>query len=94
MPLALVPILLVALPESVRYLALRNADAGVIASLLKRIAPLTAQGDLAFELHEPPKVGSSVKQLFAPEFRLETLLIWTVFFMSLLVVYPCINSIT
>ncbi|WP_175687566.1 MFS transporter [Burkholderia multivorans] len=91
MPLALVPILLVGLPESVRYLALRKADTGVIASLLKRIAPLTAQGDVAFELHEPAKVGSPVRQLFAPEFRVGTLLIWTVFFMSLLVVYLMTN---
>ncbi|PMS37321.1 AAHS family 4-hydroxybenzoate transporter-like MFS transporter [Trinickia symbiotica] len=90
-PLALAAALAVWLPESVRYLVVKGADASKIAALLHRIAPLRADVDTRFTLHETRTVGSPVKQLFEPAFRTGTLLLWCVFFMSLLIVYLMTN---
>lgn len=92
LPLLLVPIMLAALPESVRYLVLRRqASAPQIASILQKISPRAVLADVRFTLHEAVPTGSPVRQLFTPEFRSGTLLLWTVFFMSLLIVYLLTN---
>jgi AAHS family 4-hydroxybenzoate transporter-like MFS transporter len=91
LPVTLCLILLVALPESVRYLVLRRGNERQIASILGKIAPLQDPDNTRFTLEEVPSSGSPVKQLFAPEFRTGTLLLWTVFFMSLLIVYLMTN---
>ncbi|MGN6086494.1 MFS transporter [Trinickia sp.] len=92
LPLLLVPIMVVALPESVRYLALcKQAYPERIARILQKIAPLPAPAPVQFTLDETVRSGSPVKQLFTPEYRAGTLLLWTVFFMSLLIVYLLTN---
>jgi AAHS family 4-hydroxybenzoate transporter-like MFS transporter len=91
LPLTLGLILLVALPESVRYLVLRRGNDLKIATTLRKIAPLSVPDGTLFTLEEAPTSGSPVKQLFAPQFRVGTLLLWTVFFMSLLIVYLMTN---
>jgi len=90
-PLVLVPLMALALPESVRYLASRGADNAVVGRLLNRIAPLDITPDTHFALHETQVKGSPVRQLFLPAFRTGTLLLWAVFFMSLLIVYLLTN---
>lgn len=92
LPLLLVPIMLAALPESVRYLVLRkNVPAERIAHILRKIAPLPAPAPAYFTLDETVQSGSPVRQLFTPEYRSGTVLIWIVFFMSLLIVYLLTN---
>lgn len=92
LPLMLVPVMLAAMPESVRYLVLGNDDhRAKIATLLRKIAPLTVPDNTRFTLQEAPKSGSPVRQLFTHEYRSGTLLLWVVFFMSLLVVYLLTN---
>ena len=92
LPLMLVPIMLVAMPESVRYLVLGNDDhREKIAAILRKIAPLAVPDNTRFTLHETAPSSSPVRQLFAPEYRSGTLLLWAVFFMSLLVVYLLTN---
>ncbi|MGU7772689.1 MFS transporter [Burkholderia sp. MR1-5-21] len=92
LPLMLVPVMLAALPESVRYLVLGNgAQHDRIARLLRKIAPLTVPDGTRFVLHEAAQAGSPVRQLFAREYRSGTLLLWVVFFSSLLVVYLLTN---
>ncbi|MGU7782028.1 MFS transporter [Burkholderia sp. PU8-34] len=92
LPLMLVPVMLAALPESVRYLVLGNdAQHDRIARLLHKIAPLTVPDGTRFVLHEAAQAGSPVRQLFARECRSGTLLLWVVFFSSLLVVYLLTN---
>lgn len=92
LPLALVPIMLAVLPESVRYLMLRkDVPQERIAAILRKIAPDAIPANTRFILNETAHGGSPVRQLFTPEYRTGTLLLWIVFFMSLLVVYLLTN---
>ncbi|MCB4823586.1 MFS transporter [Roseicella aerolata] len=86
LPLLLVPVLWVLLPESPRYLALREAPSARIAAVLRRIAPGEALEDARFTGVRRPQ-GSPMLQLFKDGLATGTLLIWTTFFMSLLVFY-------
>lgn len=90
-PLVLAAVIAVWLPESVRYLVVRGADSSKIAALLNRISPLRADANTHFTLHEVRTEGSPVKQLFDAPFRAGTLLLWCVFFMSLLIIYLMTN---
>ncbi|TPE48966.1 MFS transporter [Amaricoccus solimangrovi] len=86
MPLLLAPVLALFLPESPRYLANRGADPARISAVLSRMAP-EADLDGASYLRPAKTPGSPVGQLFSDGLGLGTLLIWTGFFMSLLVFY-------
>lgn len=85
-PLLLLPFLYLYLPESVRFLALKEAGQARIAAILTRIAPDPALADARFIAADASK-GAPVAQLFANGMALGTLLLWTTTFMSLLIVY-------
>jgi AAHS family 4-hydroxybenzoate transporter-like MFS transporter len=87
-PLLLVPVLALRLPESVRFLALTGRAHARVAELLARINPKAAfaPGTL-FAVHEPHLAGLPVLHLFRDGRTLATLLLWVVFFMSLLDLY-------
>jgi AAHS family 4-hydroxybenzoate transporter-like MFS transporter len=87
-PLLLAPILMLKLPESVRFLALTGRADSRVAELLglvnqKAVLPVNAR----FVVHEPELTGIPVKHLFKGGRTLVTLLLWTLFFMSLLDIY-------
>jgi AAHS family 4-hydroxybenzoate transporter-like MFS transporter len=86
LPVLLTPALIALLPESPRYLATKGAPAARVAAVLGRMAP---RADLAGATFAAParRPGSPVGQLFAGGLAVGTLLIWTTFFMSLLVFY-------
>ena len=88
-PLLLVPILALRLPESVRFLALTGQANARVAELLASINPKAAFAPATqFVVHEPGLAGMPVLHLFKKEGRtLPTLLLWVVFFMSLLDLY-------
>lgn len=83
LPLLLVPALAFLLPESLRWLVLRGRDGGAIAAQIAggagSLPPLTVS-----DVKLP---GSPVSQLFRPGLFKGTLLLWTTFFMSLLIIY-------
>jgi AAHS family 4-hydroxybenzoate transporter-like MFS transporter len=91
-PLLLVPILAVRLPESVRFLALTGRANARVAELLALINPkaIFAPGT-AFVVHEPALAGMPVRHLFRDGRTLVTVLLWVVFFMSLLDLYFLAN---
>lgn len=91
LPLALVPVLVLSLPESVRYLVAVHEKPERISNLLARIAKHEFTDRTAFVLNEAKAEGSPVRQLFANGFRTGTLLLWCIFFMSLLIVYLMTN---
>ena len=85
-PLLLVPILALRLPESVRFLALTGRANARVAELLGLINPKAAFAPATqFVVHEPRSAGdpgaASVPGRTNPAV---TLLLWVVFFMSLL----------
>jgi MFS transporter, AAHS family, 4-hydroxybenzoate transporter len=86
LPVLLVPVLIALLPESPRYLAASNTEPARVRDVLQKMAP---QADLTGATFAPPvrPTGSPVSQLFKDGLGLGTLLIWTTFFMSLLVFY-------
>ena len=87
-PLVLVPILAWRLPESVRFLALTGrADAGVAELLTSVNAKAAFAAGCRFIVDEPALKGIPVQHLFRGGRTLATLLLWVVFFMSLLDIY-------
>jgi len=91
-PLALVPILALRLPESVRFLALTGETSARVATLLGLISPKAIFPPATrFVVHEPGLTGIPVLHLFKAGRTLVTLLLWVVFFMSLLDLYFLTN---
>ena len=92
LPLILVPILALRLPESVRYLALTGNADGRVARLLALVNPDAAFSQASrFMVTEPALRGIPVQHLFRDGRTLATLLLWVVFFMSLLDIYFLTN---
>jgi MFS transporter, AAHS family, 4-hydroxybenzoate transporter len=87
-PLLLVPVLALRLPESVRFLALTGRAQERVAELLGLINPRAVFAPATqFVVHEPELAGMPVLHLFRDGRTLVTLLLWVVFFMSLLDLY-------
>jgi AAHS family 4-hydroxybenzoate transporter-like MFS transporter len=78
-PLILVPILLVWLPESPRFLAAKQNPSPRQVALLKRLDVVPGQSHHVDVARENP-----VKMLFGEGYALQTLLLWVIFFCSLL----------
>jgi AAHS family 4-hydroxybenzoate transporter-like MFS transporter len=89
-PLLLLPLIAVLVPESVRFLALRQDRVGVL-KILDRMgwAPLW-DGELTLR---PAEGRSPVAKLFTEGRALGTLLLWATLFLSLLLTYFLINWI-
>jgi MFS transporter, AAHS family, 4-hydroxybenzoate transporter len=85
LPFLLVPVLLFKLPESIRHLVLQGNKSAQIAELLKRINPSLVFGsDTNFVIQEERAPGLAVGHLFRQRRALATLLLWIIFFSSLL----------
>jgi len=87
LPLALALVLLVVLPESLRFLAVVGADRERIAAIVRRIAPDAAHVPLAPPPISERREGLPVKHLFTEGRAGGTLLLWVPFFMNLLILY-------
>ena len=87
-PCAIAVLLIVLLPESIRFLLMKGGEDQKIGKSLARIAPGISP-DLARSLviEERPAREFVVKQLFNAGRTPMTLLIWVIFFMSLLDLY-------
>ena len=91
-PLVMVPILILRLPESVRFLATKGHAPERVTELLKAISPHTAFAPgVAFLVRETHLPGLPVAHLFREGRTAVTLLLWVVFFMSLLDIYFLAN---
>ena len=87
-PLLLVPVLALRLPESVRFLALTGRADQEVAGLLRSINPMAVFAPATrFVVQEPALPGIPVVHLFRDGRTPVTLLLWVVFFMSLLDLY-------
>jgi AAHS family 4-hydroxybenzoate transporter-like MFS transporter len=88
LPLLVTLVLIKALPESVKYLAVRSGDSRKIAAIMARVAPGLAEVP-ASSLIAPDSrsKGLPVKYLFAEGRAFGTILLWVPFFMNLLMIY-------
>jgi AAHS family 4-hydroxybenzoate transporter-like MFS transporter len=87
LPMLLVPFLMVLMPESIRYLLLFGSSAASVRAecIASRIV---APGNVVPRLLADEKIQHSpVRELFSREVALGTLLIWAIFFCSLLIIY-------
>jgi AAHS family 4-hydroxybenzoate transporter-like MFS transporter len=88
MPLLLAPALAFLLPESIRHLVIHGSEPGRVRGLLARINPqLVFASDANFVIREERAPGLPVVHLFRQGRALATLLLWIVFFMSLIDIY-------
>lgn len=95
LPLLYAPLLYFALPESIRFLVQRGAPSDTIAALLRRLDPALRVGrGTRFVTEEKPSSGVSVLSLFREGRAKRTVLLWTVFFMSLLDLFLLANWLT
>lgn len=91
-PLILAPVLTRWLPESVRFLAASGGANARVAQLLQRINPKASFASGArFVAGETALPGLPVAHLFREGRTIVTLLLWVVFFMSLLDIYFLAN---
>ncbi len=87
-PLLLVPVLTVFLPESARLLALRGAGSGTIAATLGRVTGHRFSGSETFVSAEPPlQARKPIGVLFSRGYGVTTVSLWVTYFMGLLVIY-------
>ncbi len=92
LPIALSLLLILALPESIRLLALRGSEDRRIRTILAHIAPaLSFAGETRFVAREERLSGFTVRHLFGGGRALGTALLWVMFFMNLLDLYFLAN---
>ncbi|CAM4278472.1 MFS transporter [Acinetobacter pragensis] len=85
-PLAVIPLLILYLPESLRFLVLKDKARDKIEKIAHQIAPhLQTLPILVTAPNE--KNQASMRDLFSRKYAVGTLLIWLTFFMSLLIIY-------
>jgi MFS transporter, AAHS family, 4-hydroxybenzoate transporter len=96
LPLAIAPILVKALPESVRFLTARGKDARAISKIMREIAPEISAAEL--DLSSPVasarterNEGLPIRRLFTEDRAAGTILLWIPFFMNLLILYFIVN---
>jgi AAHS family 4-hydroxybenzoate transporter-like MFS transporter len=88
LPLVVALILIKALPESIRFLAVRGGDSRQIAKIMARVAPeLTDVPVSSLIQTEGRREGLPVKRLFTEGRAFGTILLWIPYFMNLLILY-------
>ncbi len=93
--LLLAPILFVVLPESLRFLVLQGGSRELIGRHLCRIDPALIIGsETRFIVDEHSRSGHPVTALFKEGRARTTVLLWTIYFMSLLNLYLLASWIT
>jgi AAHS family 4-hydroxybenzoate transporter-like MFS transporter len=90
LPIAMAALLAAALPESLRFLILRDRNLGSAIAQLERIAPHHA-GRVPVVVARGAVAQASVATLFDPIYRMRTILVWTIFWFNLFVIYSLIS---
>ena len=91
LPLLIALALMLVLPESVRFLAVRSSDPRPISIILARISPELATEPLDLSYARKPRASVPVRQLFSDGRAYATVLLWMAFFMGLLIIYFIVN---
>lgn len=87
-PLACLPIYLWLVPESARFMVVRNYPAERIARTLRRVCGGNFSDSTNFTISEPAvQAGQPARVLLSPSYRKTTLSLWGTYFMGLLVIY-------
>lgn len=88
LPILFVPVLMLLLPESARFLLVRRATVERIAATLGRVTGHRFDANARFTAPEPVVVNKApVRMLFADGYAMSTLMLWVTYFMGLLIIY-------
>ncbi|AVA35536.1 MFS transporter, AAHS family, 4-hydroxybenzoate transporter [Cupriavidus metallidurans] len=87
-PLICLPFYIMLIPESARFMVVRNVAPARIARTLRRVIGSVVADDTVFTISEPPVSGKQpVRTLLSSGYRGMTLALWITYFMGLLVIY-------
>ncbi len=86
-PLAIAILLVLRLPESVQFLAVRGKNPQKVSAIMARIAPGFATANLRATSRDTRHEGVPVKHLFTEGRAFGTILLWIPYFMNLLIIY-------
>ncbi|MFW2003758.1 MFS transporter [Acinetobacter baumannii] len=86
LPLILLPIFYFLVPESLRFKVLKRHSGADIQAIIKRLAPDQEKG-LILKSQMEETSSPSVRELLSRKYWCSTLLIWTTYFMSLMIIY-------
>ncbi|UBM08852.1 MFS transporter [Cupriavidus metallidurans] len=87
-PLICLPFYIMLIPESARFMVVRNVAPARIARTLRRVIGSVVADDTVFTISEPPVSGKQpVRTLLSSGYRSMTLALWITYFMGLLVIY-------
>lgn len=87
MPLALAVALIFLLPESARYLAVKNRSQQQISNILRRIAALPENTRFVLQEGGQVKEQSALGVIFSPRYLVGTIMLCLTYFMGLLIFY-------
>lgn len=87
MPLVLAVVLIFLLPESARYLAVKNKSQQQISGILRRIAPLPENTQFVLQEAGQVKDQSALGVIFSPRYLVGTIMLCLTYFMGLLIFY-------
>jgi AAHS family 4-hydroxybenzoate transporter-like MFS transporter len=89
MPILMVPVLMLALPESLSFMAFKKWPQARIKRILARIADISAIQESHFYVPEKREDtrGGPVAEILSSKYRIGTVMLWTTYFMGLLVYY-------
>ena len=87
MPLALAVALIFLLPESARYLAVKNRSQQQISNILRRIAALPENTRFVLQETGQVKEQSALGVIFSPRYLVGTIMLCLTYFMGLLIFY-------
>lgn len=85
LPLLLLPFLWILLPESLRFLVLRNRPLQAIEKVVRQLNP--AESSVLRFIADAAPGSTPIAELFRPPYAVGTALLWLAYFMSLLIIY-------
>jgi AAHS family 4-hydroxybenzoate transporter-like MFS transporter len=87
-PLVLAVLLVAVLPESIRYMVVRQYPAEQIRKVLARVTGAGVDDARAFTISETaPAAASAIGTVLAPRYRLGSAMLWLTYFMGLVIFY-------
>jgi AAHS family 4-hydroxybenzoate transporter-like MFS transporter len=94
LPLCIVPLIVIALPDSIKFLTLKKENGAAVAAILRKIAPNRRFDDgSVFILDESRPGRGQISALFNDGLAVGSVFLCLAFFMSLMLVYLFINWI-
>ena len=87
LPLLFAPLLIWKLPESARFLVIKQAPAARIHAILQRFYPGQVSDNVSFILPQQPINSSAMRIVLSRDYLFGSLMLWLIYFMGLFLVY-------